>query len=663
MIDSTTNGEVHFRQIVTLLVRRWRLIMSITLIGGLLVVMGALLLPPRYTAKAQLLQNIEYHDGKADVDDVAVDTLVELLMSPSQLRTLAAGLAEMETGGGQLLPGFAELEDRLLVYKERRSRLISVTFLSEDPETAATVVNLAVDSYLRGVADRLQAEHEAALKSVAARIETARQDADRAVADLRAFRLANGMFADERADQVDTQIGLLNQQLAIARAELAAMDAQLESGAAEHPSDSANSLRISTVADNALPQVNEAESSDGALISRADLERLRLERGDAASRLRDIEVRLAALRGAAAASGEQQVQLRDFERKSVAADEVFQSLTRRQADLMASGAGSLPARLISRASLPERPSSPNPLLFLFPALVGSALLSSILALSLELSDTRLRSEWDVDKALHVPCIGLVPKRDKRRGNDPLDLLPSDHFGPFVEGVRAITVAARKRSGSGEPPRSFLFTSSSEGDGATTLAISFALYASRLNQRVLLVDMNFRRPGIVTTLGEPKSDDLNIRRIEALDIDYLPPPQSGSDPVAIIGANDFSSFMSQITKDYDCVVIDSAPVTIATETRLLTSLVDSVILVVKWGVTNAETARSAVHALRAHGANAPISVAINQADMHVHVRHRYGKPTEAHAPLQGKRPEEAENMPLWSNPVRFTSSGAAARTGN
>ena len=634
MID-TGHGELHFRQIVTLLIRRWRLIALITLTGGMLAGAGAFLLPPRYTAKAQLLQNTEYHDGKADVDDAAVDTLVELVMSPSQLRTLVAGLVEMDPGGNQRLPGYAELEDRLFVYKERRSRLISVTFLSEDPKTAATVVNLAVDTYLRGVADRLQTEHVAALKSVADRIETALQEADRTAADLQAFRLTHGIFTDERVDEISTEIGLLNQKLAIARVELETIDAQLSSGTAEHASGSADPLRINAVAVNASPLGNEAESSDGALMSREEFQRLTRERSEAASRLRDIEKRLDILMGVAAASGEQQVQLRDLERKSIAADEVFQSLTRRQADLVASGTGSLPARVISRASIPERPSSPNPLLFLFPALVGSALLSSLLALLLERSDTRLRSEWDVEKALHVPCIGLVPKRDKRRRDDPLDLLPSDNFGPFAEGVRAITVAARKRSGPGEPPRSFLFTPSTQGDGATTLAISFALYASRLNQRVLLVDMNLRQPAIAAALGEPKSNTLDIRRIEALDIDYMPPPRPGSDPVAVIGSNDFSSVMSQITKDYDCIVIDSAPVTIAAETRLLASMVDSVILVVKWGATNAETARSAVHALRAFEASAPVSVVINQADMRVHVRHRYGQSGAARPLLQAQ----------------------------
>ena len=70
-MTDTGHGELHFRQIVTLLIRRWRLIALITLTGGLLIGAGAFLLPPRYTAKAQLLQNTEYHDGKADVDDAA----------------------------------------------------------------------------------------------------------------------------------------------------------------------------------------------------------------------------------------------------------------------------------------------------------------------------------------------------------------------------------------------------------------------------------------------------------------------------------------------------------------------------------------------------------------------------------------------------------------
>ena len=107
---------------------------------------------------------------------------------------------------------------------------------------------------------------------------------------------------------------------------------------------------------------------------------------------------------------------------------------------------------------------------------------------------------------------------------------------------------------------------------------------------------------------------------------------GTLPVAIIGADEFSAFIAQVRKDYDCVVIDSAPVTNATETRMLASMVDSVILVVKWGVTTAEAARSAVHALRTFEAGVPISVVINQANMRVHKRHRHGLPGAAQPPL-------------------------------
>ena len=169
-----------------------------------------------------------------------------------------------------------------------------------------------------------------------------------------------------------------------------------------------------------------------------------------------------------------------------------------------------------------------------------------------------------------------------------------------------------------------------------MAICFALYASRLKQRVLLVDMNVRQPAIAAALGEPKSDSFDIRAIKELNIDYLPPLKPGSDPVAIIGTDNFSNLMTQISKEYDCVVIDSAPATTATETRLLASMADSIILVVKWGNTNAETARSAIHSLRAFGSGTPISVVINQANMRVHVRHRHDQPGAPHATLQAQQ---------------------------
>ncbi|MCU9848372.1 Wzz/FepE/Etk N-terminal domain-containing protein [Defluviimonas sp. WL0024] len=624
---------LHFRQVSTLLRRRWLLIALVTLFGGVVVGAAAFLLPPTYTAKAQMLLVSEIRDGVETMDDAAVATFLELLRSPDQLRRLATNLEEADAVAEDAmgLPGYEALEERLRVFKEHGSRLISVTFSSSNPEVAATVANKTIEVYLDGVTDRLEVEHDKALHAVAARLETARDDLDRTIDELRVYRVANGVIDAGRADEIDIQIGQMSRQLSIASAELATREAQLRSVGE-------NATRVANVDARGAVVVGDPARGDAAggnvkaQSLRVDRDELERARAEAVARVGDIDERLNALRAAGAAAGEQQIQLRELEREVTAAEEAYESLIRRRADLVSRGPGRPPARIVSLAEVPEVPSSPNPLLFLFPAIVGTAAIGAMVALLLERADQRLRSEQDVEDTLQVPCIGLVPKRPRTLAKDPSDILPQDPFTPYVEAVRAISVAARKRVGSALEPRTFLVTSVAEGDGATTTAVAFALYAARLNRRVLLMDLNVRRLGVAAALGEPEPEELldeppenAIRRVEALGVDYLSPLRRDADPLTVLCTDEFPELLTRLAKTYDYIVIDSAPAASATETRLLASMVDRVLFVVKWGATEARAAQAALHGLRAMGGFMPVvSVVIAQADMRRHARHRYGE---------------------------------------
>ena len=53
----------------------------------------------------------------------------------------------------------------------------------------------------------------------------------------------------------------------------------------------------------------------------------------------------------------------------------------------------------------------------------------------------------------------------------------------------------------------------------------------------------------------------------------------------------------MSKRYDCIVIDSAPLRSATEARLLASMVDKILFAIKWGSTPREVAQNALELLR------------------------------------------------------------------
>jgi Mrp family chromosome partitioning ATPase len=242
----------------------------------------------------------------------------------------------------------------------------------------------------------------------------------------------------------------------------------------------------------------------------------------------------------------------------------------------------------------------------------------------------------LQKLIKVP-FRLRDCSDKSAGPRPYQLIPKDVR--YTEAVRSVVAAALQLATPERSPKTFLVTSSMTGEGKTTLAISFAVYAARIQRRVLLIDLSFRNPSIAREFGEPAEGGILqvlrgrpltelIRAAPGLGFDYLPLSRDSADPIATLSNEQVPELLRQLEGSYDCVVIDSAPLLSATETRLLASRVDKVLFAVKWGCTRREIAQNALELMRrsTFGGDirqVAITAVVTQVDLKMHARYRYG----------------------------------------
>jgi Mrp family chromosome partitioning ATPase len=265
------------------------------------------------------------------------------------------------------------------------------------------------------------------------------------------------------------------------------------------------------------------------------------------------------------------------------------------------------------------------------ALIGAGLL----AILLDQLDGTLRNERDVTDVLGIPCIGVVPKVTRGGKLRSHQLIPQD--ARYTEAIRSIVAAALQLPNPQKTPKTFIVASSVSGEGKTTLAVSFAVYAARINRRVLLIDLSFRHPSVARELGGPADGGILqvlqgrplaelIRAVPGLGVDYLPLSRESVDPVTTLAGEGVPKLLRQLEGSYDCVVIDSASVLTATEARLLASMVDEVLFAVKWGSTSREVAQNALELMRrsaSGGDDLRIAAVITQVDLKRHARYRYG----------------------------------------
>ena len=98
--EQTMDRELHFAQLVGMLRRHSRLIFAVAAIGGVLAGALGLLIPPRYTATAQLIvesQQVDFVGGLAAAaratDESAIDTQVTMLSSREHLQQVLDSLS------------------------------------------------------------------------------------------------------------------------------------------------------------------------------------------------------------------------------------------------------------------------------------------------------------------------------------------------------------------------------------------------------------------------------------------------------------------------------------------------------------------------------------------------------------------------------------------
>ena len=264
-------------------------------------------------------------------------------------------------------------------------------------------------------------------------------------------------------------------------------------------------------------------------------------------------------------------------------------------------------RVVDWAETPMSPILPRKARNLLIALFGSGGFALALIFGLEAFNTRLRSPEDVRQHLRIPIIGAVPRVKSLNGRSSL-LLGNAVPGQFAEMMHALrtNLVLAPQLGAG---RTLLVTSAEPSEGKTTSAANIAVSLARLNQRVLLIDADLRRPQLHTVFGEDQRPGLadvlagktsrpDIRKTKVAGLWLMPAGSVFSNPADLLGSTRFSKLVEQLRSHFDWIVLDSSPVLAVADPCVIARVASGVLLVVDCGRTRRDVATAAVERLAA-----------------------------------------------------------------
>jgi capsular exopolysaccharide synthesis family protein len=185
-----------------------------------------------------------------------------------------------------------------------------------------------------------------------------------------------------------------------------------------------------------------------------------------------------------------------------------------------------------------------------------------------------------------------------------------------------------------PLRTIVVSSSEPDEGKTTVAISLAQLQARLGRRVLLVDADFRLSSVAKHLGLRKAPGLlEFMAGSVTHADVVQRhPESGADIIAsgdyteagfgLIASEKMEDTIKHWRQSYDLVVIDTAPLHVVSESRILSRYADGTVLVVRWGKTRREVVNYSRNMIASAGGRL-FGVALSMVDTKRHADYGLG----------------------------------------
>jgi capsular exopolysaccharide synthesis family protein len=145
-------------------------------------------------------------------------------------------------------------------------------------------------------------------------------------------------------------------------------------------------------------------------------------------------------------------------------------------------------------------------------------------------------------------------------------------------------------------RRVLVASALAEEGKTLTATNLALtLAESYGRRVLLIDADLRRPGITHVFGLPHGDGLSNalytveqKKLALLPVSdrltILPAGLPTPDPMAGLTSSRMASILDEASQAFEWVIIDSPPIGVLPDAKLLAAMVDAALLVIRAGST-------------------------------------------------------------------------------
>ena len=308
------------------------------------------------------------------------------------------------------------------------------------------------------------------------------------------------------------------------------------------------------------------------------------------------------------------IQLQQLTREAEATRLLYEHfLTRLKETSAQQGIQSADSRLLSHAVQPLMPSAPRKSVIVAMAAILGFMLSSAIVLIREIRQNTFRMAQDLERKTGYTVMGQIPLLPARARRDVLQYLVDKPASSGAEAVRNLRTSVLL-SNVANPPQIIGTSSSVPGEGKTTMSLSLAQNFTGMGKKVLIIEGDIRRrvfgqylnstqqEGLITVLNGKKTLEEVILTDDRVGhgTDILIGENSSVNAADLFSSAAFSKLIAEVREKYDTIIIDTPPVLVVPDARIVAQHVDAMLFVVAWDRTPKSQVTAALHMFEASG---------------------------------------------------------------
>jgi capsular exopolysaccharide synthesis family protein len=192
------------------------------------------------------------------------------------------------------------------------------------------------------------------------------------------------------------------------------------------------------------------------------------------------------------------------------------------------------------------------------------------------------------------------------------LIRDNPSSPIAEAYRKIATNIEFSNIDNEI-KTVMMTSAKQDEGKTTTICNLAMVMTELKKKILLIDLDLRKPavhktyklsnkkGLTDMLMNKDNYKLYLQNVYH-GLDVLTSGIIPANPAEIINSKALKELLKEVSHDYDYIFLDAPPVMLISDPITISTYSDAVILTIKHGNTEKDLAKRAVESLKQVNAN-------------------------------------------------------------